>query len=675
MYESKSLNEFKSWVVLSIAAIILSAIIPLLLWGSAFSKGFITLLTPLSSFLVVCFLIYTTEWSYKKLREVFLPWLLLSVGMGLYFLANILFYVFNMIGTVFAPSVSDFFYLAGYPLLIAGVLLFLKKPYKIQYKNLLDVIIIIISLFFIVWFYFIWPTVEPSQPDTFSVIISISYLFLDLLFLIVVLTVLFNENKKIAELPLAFLSIGLFFQIFGDMTYAYQTLNPSLVNQWILSILYTSNSIFALLGILSFLKNIKIDLNYVVERCRITRPENFWISFFPLILVLLTYSLLIITTPDEALIWGVGIIIILVILREIISLIEIRKAQIVLKRNKELISKKEEQLSFITTNMADLITESNQDGIYRYVSQSSSQLLGISPEDLMGRLFYDFIHANDLEKVSESLKKAKELHSSARLKYRYKNVAGEYIWMETIAKPVFDHDMFKGFIYSSRDVTEQIKAEKFVKNSLNEKEALLREIHHRVNNNLQIISSLLSLQSKHVVNKSDKELFKESQNRVRTMAMIHEKLYQSDNLSSINFFNYLKTLLNNLVYDYSHDLSEINLKLDIGDIELNIETSVPCGLIINELVTNSLKHAFTPGSHGTITIKMQEENDNYVLIVADDGAKYSSESSSDLTNSEKLGLELVNSLVKQLDGTMETFKGKGTTFKIIFKELKYKKRI
>lgn len=675
MYRSKSLNEFKSWVVLSVAVIIVLAIIPLLFWGTDFSKGFINILTPLSSFLVVCLLIYTTWWSYNNRKDVYLPWLLISAGMGLYFLANIFFYIFNMIGTAFAPSVSDVIYLAAYPLIIAGVLLFLKKPFKIRYKNLLDVIIIMVSLFFIIWFYFIWPTVEPSQPDTLSVIISISYLFLDLLFLIVTLTVLFNENRKISELPLTLLSIGLFFQIFGDMTYAYQTLVPSMINQWLLAVLYTSNSIFAILGIISFLKNVHINLRYSTLLFTISRPENLWISFFPLILVLFAYSLLIITKPDKALIWGVGIIVVLVILREIISLNEIRKAQQVLKRNKELIAKKEEQLSFITTNMADLITESDKDGVYRYASYSSNQLLGIPPENLVGKSFKDYIHPHDVEHVSKILEKARKSHSNVRLKYRYRNAAGEYIWMETIGKPVFDHDKFKGVIYSSRDVTEQVKADKFMKRSLEEKETLIKEIHHRVNNNLQIISSLLNLESRNVVNEEDKKLFRESQNRVRSMAMIHEKLYQSDNLSSIKFASYLKTLLNTLIYDYSHDLSQINFELDIGDIELNIETSVPCGLIINELVTNSLKHAFTPGSSGTITIKMRPEDGKYVLIVADDGTGPGFESYSDLTRGEKLSLDLVNSLVKQLDGTMEILKDNGTTYKIIFKELKYKKRI
>jgi PAS domain S-box-containing protein len=322
--------------------------------------------------------------------------------------------------------------------------------------------------------------------------------------------------------------------------------------------------------------------------------------------------------------------------------------------------------------MMDLITESDENGLYRYVSQSSDQILGIHPENLLGKSFYEFIHPDDLESVSETLKKSEESCSNVKLQYRYKNAKGKYIWIETIGKPIFDHDNLKGFIYSSRDVTEHVEAGEFVEQSLREKETLLREIHHRVNNNLQIISSLLSLQSQNVVNEKDHELFMESQNQVRSMAMIHEKLYQSENLSAINFSDYLKTLLDSLIYDYPNDLSQLNLELDMGKIELNIETSVPCGLIINELVSNSIKHAFPPDTEGTISIKMYPENGNYVLIVADDGVGYVRET--EMLNSAKLGLNLVDSLVRQLDGTIEILEGKGTAYKIVFQELEYRDR-
>jgi len=671
---SKSLIQIKPLILIAMVIIAMLAVFPLLFWNTPLSVTYINILTPITSFLALSLFIYTSWWSFKNDREVFRSWLLLALGMGLYFVANLLYFIFeNINGTTSSPSIADTVYLFTYPFMILGILSFLKKPYKIRTKALLDVFIIMVSSFFIVWFLFVWPVVEPSNYDLVSKIMSISYLFLDLIILTVVLTVLFNENRKITETPLVLLSLGLFFQIFGDMTYAYHSLNPTLVYEWLFTVLYASNTIFELFAAISFLKNVDIYLGHLISYYKNSRFRNYWISYLPLILVLFTYSLLIITTPDKVLIGCVGIIVVLVVVREIVSLNEIKKGQVVLKRNKELIASREEQLSFITTNMLDLIMESDENGNYTYVSSSSHQLLGIIPEDLLGKSFYEFIHPQDIQKVSKSLEKAAKIGSDVRLQYRYKNSANEYMWMETIGKPVFDQDKFKGFIYSSRDVTERKKSEQFVKQSLREKETLLREIHHRVNNNLQIISSLLSLQSRNVVDERDHELFRESQNRVRSMAMIHEKLYQSENLSSINFSDYVKTLYDSLIYDTRHNISKINFNLDVDDIELNIETSVPCGLIINELVSNSLKHAFPAGKEGTITIKMRSLDDKYVLEVADDGGGCVQQS--DMENNSKLGLYLVNSLVKQLDGTIKVLEGTGTAYKIVFQELKYRKRV
>ncbi|BDZ71484.1 hypothetical protein GCM10025861_20010 [Methanobacterium petrolearium] len=596
------------------------------------------------------------------------------MGIGLYFGADLLYFIFENINNITAIyTIANTIYLLSYPLMIGGILSFLREPYKIRIKALLDVFIVMLASFFIVWFLLVWPVMKSSYPDYVSIIISITYLFLDLILLTAYLTVLLDENRKITEAPLILLSLGIFFQIFADMFYAYHAVEPTLIYEWLFTILFTSNAIFASVAAVSFLKNVDIDLRSWISYYKESRFRNEWISYLPLVLVLFTYSLLIITTPDKALIWGVGIIVVLVVVREIVSLNEIKKAQMVLKRNKELIASREEQLSFITTNMLDLITESDENGVFKYVSPSSNQLLNIPPENLLGESLYQYIHPQDLEKVTESLKSSAKLGSSVRLRYRHKNSQDGYMWMETIGKPVYENNEFKGFIYSNRDITEQKKAEKFVKDSLNEKETLLREIHHRVNNNLQIISSLLSLQSRNLVDEKDRELFTESQNRVRSMAMIHEKLYQSENLSSIKFSDYVKTLLDTLIYDASPNLSNINIDLDVGDIELNLETSVPCGLIINELVSNSLKHAFPKGSEGTITIKMRAENDKYVFFVSDDGVGCVQQG--DMENNSKLGLNLVNSLIKQLDGTIEVLEGQGTAYKITFHELEYPKRI
>lgn len=213
--------------------------------------------------------------------------------------------------------------------------------------------------------------------------------------------------------------------------------------------------------------------------------------------------------------------------------------------------------------------------------------------------------------------------------------------------------------------TERQQAEKQIKASLKEKEVLLKEIHHRVKNNLQIISSLLKLQSRSTDNIQTLAMFKESQCRIRTMALIHEKLYQSKDLSRVNFAEYIASLSANLFRSYEVDLSAIKLITNIENIFLEIDVAVPCGLIINELVSNSLKYAFPSGSSGEIKIELYSIDErSLILIVGDNGVGISQ--NLDWQNLKTLGLQLVNSLVEQLGGSVNIDSRRGTEFRIIF---------
>ncbi len=227
-------------------------------------------------------------------------------------------------------------------------------------------------------------------------------------------------------------------------------------------------------------------------------------------------------------------------------------------------------------------------------------------------------------------------------------------------------------ISTSLESCERKDAEEKIKKSLREKELLLREIHHRVKNNMQIISSLLNLQSSYVEDEEAVKTLKESQSRVKSMALVHEKLYNSASLENIDFTGYVKSLVSNLVYTYVKDPEKIKIKTEGGSIHLNMDTSVPCGLIINELVTNSIKHAF-PNEMGEITVKLDRDHDEFFITVTDNGVGFPEEL--DFRNTKTLGLQLVNSLVNQIDGSITISRDGGTSFSIRFKELKYPARI
>ena len=218
---------------------------------------------------------------------------------------------------------------------------------------------------------------------------------------------------------------------------------------------------------------------------------------------------------------------------------------------------------------------------------------------------------------------------------------------------------------------QKVRDEKELKKSLNEKEVLIREIHHRVKNNMQIISSLLNLQIQYEDLDETVGVLKESQGRVKSMAIIHEKLYQSSNLTNINFKEYIKSLIFDIFHSYGIKNGSIKSVLDIKDIYLNIETSIPLGLIINEIVTNSVKYAF-PKSKGMVMIKLKSLDEHMELTIADNGIGMPADL--DIENSKTLGLQLVNNLVNQLDGKLEIDTREGTEFKICFNEIKYRER-
>ena len=224
-------------------------------------------------------------------------------------------------------------------------------------------------------------------------------------------------------------------------------------------------------------------------------------------------------------------------------------------------------------------------------------------------------------------------------------------------------------LVSLQDITYRKDTERALKTTINEKDTLLREIHHRVKNNLQIISSLLNLQSRYIKDTEALDVFTESQNRVRSMAIVHEKLYQSNNISKIDFSEYLRDLVTSLFYSYNIQPDKISINTDIENIFFDVDTCIPCGLIVNELLTNCVKHAFPNNKIGHVYIGLHDDEGTYTLNVSDDGVGFPK--SIDYKNTETLGLQLVTSLVNQLEGSLEILSDVGTSFTIEFKDVSY----
>ncbi len=220
-------------------------------------------------------------------------------------------------------------------------------------------------------------------------------------------------------------------------------------------------------------------------------------------------------------------------------------------------------------------------------------------------------------------------------------------------------------IVITRDITDNIEFETQLINSVKEKEILLKEVHHRVKNNLQVISSILNLQSSYVDDEKTLEIINESQNRIRSMSYIHESLYQTKDFSSIDFHDYITNLVQNLVHSYQIFSGKTKLNLDIARVQLGLDQAIPCGLILNELVSNSLKHAYSEAG-GEIQIEIKEENNKVIIRVEDFGSGLPK--GFKIEESETLGLGLVDTLIDQIDGELILKTETGTKYLIIFEK-------
>lgn len=242
---------------------------------------------------------------------------------------------------------------------------------------------------------------------------------------------------------------------------------------------------------------------------------------------------------------------------------------------------------------------------------------------------------------------------------------GETSWREIFLNPIFDeNDRVVEISCIANDITDKKMVDEQIRLSLKEKEVLLKEVHHRVKNNLQVISSILNLQSSYVKDKRVLEILLESQNRIKSMAFVHESLYQTKDFSNISFREYVENISRNLVHSYAATDSPPLLNLDLDDIQLNLDTAIPCGLIINELLTNSLKYAFPAGKQGKIEIAIRKKDANVTINISDNGKGLPKEI--DFRNTESLGLQLVVSLVEQINGKIRLDTKKGTKFTIEF---------
>lgn len=340
------------------------------------------------------------------------------------------------------------------------------------------------------------------------------------------------------------------------------------------------------------------------------------------------------------------------------------------KQTETALKLSQERLNFLLSSNPVVIYSCKAFGDYgaTFMSENVRSLFGYEPEEFVNDsgFWANHIHPEDVNHVFANLVHLFE-HNYHNHEYRFLNKNGKYIWVYDQTKLIRDSQGNPLEILGYwADISDLKEAEDKLKTSLKEKEVLLKEIHHRVKNNLQVISSLLKLQSGYINDQQTLALFGDSQNRVKAMALIHEKLYQSSDLAKIPVFEYIHQLADNLVNSYALKANNIKLKICIDNLFLDVDTAIPCGLIINELLSNSLKYAFPNNKTGQIDIEFKlMESEKLSLKISDNGVGLPE--NFQLEETESLGLQLVSNLTEQLGGNLTIDTSNGTSFQIMFR--------
>jgi PAS domain S-box-containing protein len=321
-----------------------------------------------------------------------------------------------------------------------------------------------------------------------------------------------------------------------------------------------------------------------------------------------------------------------------------------------------EKLSLVASKTDNSVLIASPEGEIEWINDGFVRMIGMSKEKVLGRKLPEMnVYNNILNEIESAIaEKHSRIFESNVTTHHLKN-----IWLSTTLTPIYNEfGTLKKLVLVDTDITSGKLLQKQIEESLREKEVLLKEIHHRVKNNLQIIISLLNLQSGYIKDQTTLKAVQDGQNRVRSMALVHEKFYQAEELSEIDFGEYVEKLTQYIYQSYGDKTDRIKLRIKTDHVKLDMDTAMPSGLLVNEIVTNAYKYAFPGEMQGEIRIELMKQDGKVVFLISDNGIGLPEMIS--LEQSETLGMQLIQALTAQLDGELEVIREGGTTFRISF---------
>ncbi|HRH65970.1 MAG TPA: histidine kinase dimerization/phosphoacceptor domain -containing protein [Bacteroidia bacterium] len=336
--------------------------------------------------------------------------------------------------------------------------------------------------------------------------------------------------------------------------------------------------------------------------------------------------------------------------------VEVKTRQLV-EKNVEL-----EKLSLVASRTDNAVLIAAPNAVIEWVNDGFVRLTGMEKEKVIGKRLEEIqVYSNVHSEIEHSLaEKHSRIFESNVTTHNLEN-----IWISSTLTPIYDDSgKLKKLVLVDTNITSSKHMQQQIEQSLKEKEVLLKEIHHRVKNNLQIIISLLNLQSGYIKDEQTLKAVKDGQNRVRSMALVHEKFYQAEELTEIDFGEYVEKLSQFLFQSYGDKTDRVQVVVESDHVALDMDTAMPCGLLVNEIVSNAYKYAFPGSMEGEIKIQLNRADGRVIMKISDNGIGLPEGFS--IENSESLGMQLIQALTSQIDGELNVSRENGTAFTVSF---------
>jgi PAS domain S-box-containing protein len=577
----------------------------------------------------------------------------------------------------------------------------IKVPIIPTLRRIADIGIVMCIIFIAIWTLIVDKIVQFGMTDSVTLVVTIAFVIIEFAFSYIIIGVFLRNAGQLKKRPVSFLLIAATFQATSAAIFGYILLRGGYVSggisDYLMVISYLLIGAAAIMQITQKQPKIPLDCThkawYMNIHLNYQIPAIFGIFVYLLLIWIYFYNPRIFLS----MLLAASIVIGLVVFRQVLQMEEMKTAQKVAEKNQKIAEQNQEtaEKNRLVAEENRIIAEENEKKFRAIIENSIDAIILVSSDNKIltwnkgAERIFGYTSQEAMHKSMEMLVPSEyvEQYKQGLMGAVSKGGFNDNQIFETIGlrkdgttMPLEQSVTFwkgkNGIIFAAivRDVSDRRLAEYQLKKSLDEKNLLLLEIHHRVKNHLQIISSLINLLSFTIEDVKTKNTLLEIQNRIKTIAMIHGILYQTHDMSKVEMKTYVNDILQNLSSTYKNTSQKIDIVLDIDDVSLNMETATPCGLMLNELITNSFKYAFLNETSGKIDVSLKKENNDYLLLtIADDGVGL--DENLNLESTKTLGLRLVNSLVRQISGSIELKRDHGTQFEIRFKEAEYEDRI